>query len=112
MPEMLVIAHSAVGVPMCGRANFLESLGLAGFVEFRRYELERKENLVHMHKILARHGIHPLLTGTEGAFLFGFATLARREKVWRELSAAPEWPQLGVQLGELAIYKVDPHPAG
>lgn len=98
MPETLVIEH--------GKEEFLERLGRSRYVEFRRYAFERPETFVEIQRALTRFGIYPLVAGPDGIFLFGFATLAHREKIWRELCAEPEWRKLGPQLGELSIYKV------
>ena len=106
MPETLVISHSASGVPMCGKADFQETLARTGYAEYRKYRLDRKECFARMAETFTRYGIRPLLTGSRGTFLFGFETLASREKAWRELSAEPEWLGIGTQLEELAIYKV------
>jgi hypothetical protein len=106
MPETLVIGHSASGVPMRGKADFQETLARIGYAEYRKYRLDRKESFAGMAETFTRYGIRPLLTGFHGTFLFGFETLASREKAWRELSAEPEWLGIRTQLEELAIYKV------
>ena len=133
MPETLVIGHSASGVPMRGKADFQETLARSGYAELRKYRLDRKanrgasapqcrlrtdslapplfadslgESFARITEILTRYGIRPLLTGSHGIFLFGFETLASREKAWRELSAEPEWLGIRTQLEDLAIYKV------
>ena len=114
MPETLVIAQDADGEPipmlMYGRAGFMKSLDRSGFVELRRYDVDREDALARMENIFSRHGIRPLLRGTPGTFLFGFSTLASREKVWRELNAKPEWLKMGARLGDLAIYEHRPPP--
>ena len=100
MPETLVITPADGDLVMHGSADLEETLS-HGYVEFRKYSLDRPER---MYKTLLRHGIRPLLTGAEGAFLFSFATLASREKAWRELSAASDWMDLRPQLTDLAIF--------
>jgi hypothetical protein len=98
MPETLVIER--------GKQELLARLGPSCYVELRRYVFGRPETLAGIERTLEGLGIEPLLSAADGTFLFGFASLADREKIWRELSAEPEWRSLGAQLGELAIYKV------
>jgi hypothetical protein len=103
MPESLVIEPSGNGAPMRGNVSALERLARAGYVELRRY---RQDGAVGLQETLLSHGIPPLLTGENGAFLFAFDTLANREKSWRELSSQREWLELEGKLEELAIYQM------
>ena len=105
MPELLVIGDFARGVPMRGRADLGESLARAGYVELRRYRFDREEDRLRAREAFVRASIQPLLVGEAGDFLFGFETLARREKAWREIIAEPQWAALRAKLEDLAIYK-------
>ncbi len=99
MPEVLVIER--------GEREFLERLGRSRYVELRRYVSDCQEPLIEIARTLTSLGIHSLLSGADGIFLFGFATLADREKIWRELGAEAEWSKLGARVGELSIYVFD-----
>ena len=91
---------------MRGHADLEERLARAGYVELRRYRFDREEDRLLAPEVFVRAGIRPLLTGEAGDFLFGFETLATREKAWREISGEPEWAGLRAQLEDLAIYKM------
>jgi hypothetical protein len=80
-------------------------LARAGYLELRRYRFDREEDRLQAREVFVRAGIRPLLTGEAGEFLFGFETLASREKAWREIIAEPQWAGLRAQLEDLAIYK-------
>ncbi len=105
MPEILVIGDSISGVPMRSHADLQESLAWARYVEFRRYRFDHEEDRLRAREVFLQAGMPPLLTGESGDFLFGFETLASREKAWREIIAEPQWAGLNAQLEDLAIYK-------
>jgi hypothetical protein len=105
MPENFVIGSPALGIPMRGPIGLEESLSRAGYIELRRYRFNCEEDRIRGLQAFMRAGIQPLLVGEAGDFLFGFATLASREKAWRELTS-PQWLQLRAQLVDVAIYKV------
>jgi hypothetical protein len=104
MPESLAIGTPALGIPMRGPVGLEESLARAGYVELRRYRFYREEDRIHAREAFINGGVQPLLTGKED-FLFGFETLADREKTWRELNSAWQRLELRAQLEDLAIYK-------
>lgn len=106
MPEILVIGDSVPGVPMRGHADIEKSIARVGYLELRRYRFDREEDRSLALAFFLRVGMEPLLIGEAGNFLFGFDTLATREKAWREIIAEPQWDELRAQLEDLAIYKV------
>jgi hypothetical protein len=106
MPEHLVIGHRELGIPMRGSINLEESLARASYVEFRRYRFRSAEDSLRARETFIDGGLKPLLRGKAGDFLFGFETLASREKAWRELNSLPQWFELRAHLEDLAIYKV------
>jgi hypothetical protein len=91
---------------MRGTIGLEESVARAGYVELRRYRFHCEEHRVRARETFISNGIQPLLTGEAGDFLFGFETLASREKAWRELNSTRRWLRLGAQLEDLAIYRV------
>jgi hypothetical protein len=106
MPENLEIGSPELGIPMRGPIGLEESLVQAGYVELRRYRFHGAEDSIRVCETFIHGGLQPLLRGEAGDFLFGFETLASREKAWRELNSAPQWLQLRAQLVDVAIYKV------
>jgi len=105
MPENLVIGNPGPGILMFGPIDLEEGLARAGYVELRRYRFECEADRVRAYETFVHRGIQPLLVGETGEFLFGFETLANREKAWRELNSAPHWLQQRARLEDLAIYK-------
>jgi hypothetical protein len=70
------------------------------FFELRDYGIATPR----MIELLHRHKVQPVLEDS-GRFLFPFQTLAARERVWRIVSADPEWMELQTNVSEISIYR-------